>query len=391
MSRGHIRRQGKGSWELKYDLAFDPVTGRRQTRYATFRGVKREAEAELTRLLNQVDDGSHVEPSKETLADFAEYWLTAVAPIKAKSAKTLERYRELIDGHIIPHLGATRLQKLRGSKIDEFYLLLRTSGRKDGNGGLAEQTIIHIHCRLSALLSAAMKAGKVRTNPMERALAKPAARADDSREIRVLNDKERKTFLERIRGTAIHTPTLLALGTGLRRGEVLGLRWGDIDLEAGKLHVRKSLEQTKAHGTRLKDPKTNHSRRTISLPNMITTELRDHRKRLAEHFLKFGLGKPDLNLVFPAWDGGLRSPNAFSKEFVTISQDVGLRGITFHALRHTHITDLLRRGVSIKAVSARAGHKDATVTLRTYAHVMPGDDEELADITNTFLRDAVEG
>ena len=121
MSRGHIRRQGKSSWELKFDLGIDPTTGRRQTRYATFRGTKREAETELTRLLKYADDGSHVEVSRETLADFAEYWLTAVAPIKAKSAKTLERYRELIDGHIVPHLGTTLLQKLQGSQIDAFY------------------------------------------------------------------------------------------------------------------------------------------------------------------------------------------------------------------------------------------------------------------------------
>ena len=106
MSRGTIRRQGKGSWELKFDIDADPTTGKRRTRYVTFRGTKAEAQKELTRLLKQVDDGSHVDASKETLADFAAYWLTAIAPIKAKSDKTLERYQELIEDHIVTRLCA---------------------------------------------------------------------------------------------------------------------------------------------------------------------------------------------------------------------------------------------------------------------------------------------
>jgi len=384
VSRGHIRRQGKSSWELKFDLGIDPTTGRRQTRYATFRGTKREAETELTRLLKYADDGSHVEVSRETLADFAEYWLTAVAPIKAKSAKTLERYRELIDGHIVPHLGTTLLQKLQGSQIDAFYSHLRVAGRKNGKGGLSKQTIIHIHRRLSALLSAAVKAGKIRTNPMERTLARPASQATDRREIRVLDSDERVTLLEELSGTPYYMPTLVCLGTGLRRGEILGLKWEDVNFDAGTLTVDRSLRETKA-GLSLEVPKTKHSRRMIKLPTTLVNALQTHRRKQAEYYVRTGL-RSDLDLVFPNELGSLKAPDDFSWKFGQAVKKTGLSGVSFHSLRHTHITDLLRNGKSIKAIATRAGHKDPTVTLQIYAHVMPGDDDDLAEVADETLR-----
>jgi integrase len=383
MSRGHIRRQGKSSWEIKYDLEEDPTTRERRTKYVTFRGTKRDAEAELTRLLKWVDDGSHVEASKVTLADFAEYWLTDIAPVKAKSAKTLERYRELIDGHIIPQLGAFRLQKLQGSHIDALYSHLRTTGRKDGKGGLAEQTIIHIHRRLSALLSAAVSSGKLRTNPMDRTLARPASRATDRREVRVLDDEETKCVLDALTGTPYLIPTMVALGTGLRRGEVLGLKWKDIDFDSGMLTVARTLRETKA-GMSLETPKTKHSRRIIKLPATLTAALQGHQRKQAEDYLRIGL-RPELNLVFPSELGGLKSPDDFSWKYGQAIKRAGLTGVNFHALRHTHITNLLRSKMSIKAIATRAGHRDPTVTLQTYAHVMPGDDEDLAAVTDEVL------
>jgi len=383
MSRGHIRRQGAGSWEIKYDVGVDASTGVRQTRYVTFRGTKREAEAELTRRLQQIDDGSHVEASKETLADFADHWLTNVAPIKAKSAKTMERYRELVDGHIVPHLGAIRLQKLQGSQIDALYSHLRTDGRKDGKGGLAEQTIIHIHRRLSALLGAAMKSGKLRSNPMDRALGKPASRATDRREIRVLDEDEISAVLSALSETPYLMPTLVALGTGLRRGEVLGLMWKDIDLDTGTLTVARTLRETKA-GLSLETPKTKHSRRIIKLPSTLTVALQGHQRRQAEGYLKSGL-RPENNLVFPNELGALKSPDDYSWKYGQAMKKAGLTGVNFHALRHTHITNLLRSKMSIKAIATRAGHRDPTVTLQTYAHVMPGDDEDLAAVADVVL------
>lgn len=384
MSRGTIRRQGKGSWELKFDIGTDQITGKRRTRYVTFRGTKAEAHKELTRLLKQVDDGSHVEASKETLANFAEYWLDVVAPIKAKSAKTLERYRELIEGHIVPRLGTIRLQKLQGSHIDELYAHLRECGRKNGKGGLSEQTIIHIHRRLSALMSAALKAGKLRTNPMDRALAKPASKATARRDIRVLDADERCVLLEAMKGSPYYMPTLVALGTGLRRGEVLGLIWKDIDFDASSMVVSRSLRETKA-GISLETPKTAHSRRSIKLPQTLVVALQKHRRAQAEHYIKTGL-RPELDLVFPNELGALKSPDDFSWKYGQAVKKIGLNGISFHALRHTHITDLLRSGKSIKAIATRAGHKDPTVTLQVYAHLMPGDDDALAEAADEALR-----
>ena len=390
MSSGSIikrpRSHGGYSWLLKYEAGEDPATGKRRQRYKTIRGTKKEAEAELRKLLRKVDKGTHVDTSQETVAEFARYWLESVAPIKAKSATTIERYRQLIEAHIIPQVGSIRIQKLTGFQIDNFYSHLRTEGRLNGPGGLAEQTVLHTHRRLAALLSAALKAGHIQTNPMDRALAKPTSEIGDGKQIRVLDQNERRILLSRLSGTAHYCPTLLALGTGLRRGEILGLQWQDIDPHAGKLKVQRSLEETQKHGLRLKTPKTIHSRRTISLPSFVIDELRRHKKDQAEHFLKLGIGRTELDLVFPKYNGTLKRPKQFGKDFVDFANDAGLQGTTFHALRHTHVTDLLRSGMSIKAVSARAGHKDPTVTLKVYAHVMPGDDEDLAAVTDDIYK-----
>jgi hypothetical protein len=129
--RGNITRRGKSSWRLKFDLGTDPVTGKRLTQYATVRGTKKEAEAELNRRLHQVEEGSFVERSAVSVADYARHWMSAIAPSKA-SAKTLERYGEIVEQHIIPRLGKVALQKLDGTMIDEFYTHLRTEGRRDG-------------------------------------------------------------------------------------------------------------------------------------------------------------------------------------------------------------------------------------------------------------------
>lgn len=383
--RGNITRRGKASWRLKFDLGTDPVTGKRLTQYATVRGTKKQAEAELNKRLNQVEEGSFVERSATTISEYALHWLQAIAPSKA-SAKTLERYGEIINLHIVPQLGTVALQKLDGSKIDEFYTHLRTAGRRDGKGGLAPQTVQHIHRLLSQVLASAVKARKLRTSPMEAVQTTPKVRKE---EIQILDDAELSTLLKHLKGHSIYMPVLTAASTGMRRGEVLALRWKDIDFDRATLQVAQVVEQTKAAIT-LKEPKTDRSRRTIALPARLVTELRRHRKEQAEMRLKLGLGKSENDLAFPTFDGRMRSPRPFPKEFARVADAAGVGHVTFHGLRHTHITHLLRSGVPVHVVSARAGHANPAVTLNIYAHLMPGQQEGAAAVVDIALNAALQ-
>jgi integrase len=384
--RGNITRRGKSSWRLKFDLGgTDPLTGKRLTQFATVRGTKKQAEAELNKRLNQIEEGTFVERTAATLADYARHWLTAIAPAKA-SAKTLERYGEIVEQHIIPKLGRVALQKLDGSKIDEFYAHLRTAGRRDGKGGLAPQTVQHVHRLLSQILSSAVKARKLRQSPMDAVQTTPKVRRE---EIQVLDDNELASLLRHLKGRAIYMPVLMAASTGMRRGEVLALRWKDIDLDRASLQVAQVVEQTKA-GLSIKEPKTDRSRRTIALPARLIPELRRHRKEQAELRLKLGLGKDERDLAFSTWDGQMRSPRPFSKEFAREAAAAGVAHVTFHGLRHTHITHLLRSGVPVHVVSARAGHANPSVTLNIYAHMLPGQQEGAAAVVDLALNAALQ-
>ncbi|RWN28898.1 site-specific integrase [Mesorhizobium sp.] len=383
--RGNITRRGKASWRLKFDLGTDPATGKRLTQFATVRGTKKEAEAELNKRLNQVDEGTFVERSAVSVADYARHWMTAIAPSKA-SAKTLERYGEIVEQHIIPKLGKTALQKLDGTKIDEFYAHLRTDGRRDGKGGLAAQTVQHIHRLLSQILSSAVKARKLRQSPMLAVQTTPKVRRE---EIQVLDDAELGALLKHLKGRSIYMPVMMAASTGMRRGEVLALRWKDLDLDRATLQVAQVVEQTKA-GITFKEPKTDRSRRTIALPARLILELRQHRKEQAELRLRLGLGKSNSDLAFPTWEGNVRSPRPFSKEFAREAGAAGVAHVTFHGLRHTHITHLLRSGVPVHVVSARAGHANPSVTLNIYAHMLPGQQEGAASVVDAALNAALQ-
>lgn len=384
MARGNLTKRGESSWRMKFDIGADSVTGKRRIEYVTFKGSKREAQAELTRRLAALDAGTHVRHSIDTVADYARRWLSDIAPAKA-SPKTLERYAEICAHHITPRLGETALQKLEPASIDTFYQHLRTEGRRDGRGGLAPQTVLHVHRLLSQILESAVKARKLRVSPMAGVQTTPKVRKT---EIQILDDGEIKTLLSHLRDHHVFVPTLIATSTGMRRGEILALRWRDVDLDRATLLVSQVLEQTKA-GISIKMPKTERSRRSISLPARLVAELRAHRKAQAELYLKLGIGKPEHDLVCADWDGAMRAPRLFSKQFAAAAEACGLGHVTFHGLRHTHITQLLRSGVSVHIVSQRAGHSNPATTLNIYSHLLASDQETAAAVVDSALSAAL--
>jgi integrase len=190
-----------------------------------------------------------------------------------------------------------------------------------------------------------------------------------------------RVLLERLRGKPLYLLASLGLGTGLRRNEMLGLRWGDTDLDAGRLTIEQSLEQTRTHGIRVKGPKTKHGRRTISLPAHLVTELRQHWREQQEQRLGMGLGKaPDSAPVFATVDGRHLSPNAITKAWPVAMAAIGMPAVTLHSLRHTHASMLIASGIDILTISRRLGHSSPTITLSVYGHLIHGTDDRAAQI-----------
>ena len=382
--RGSIQKRSKYSWRLVYDVGRDHSGNRRQ-KAVTFKGSKREAEKELARLITEFENGGFVEPHKLTVADFLEYWLKSHAAARV-SAKTLERYTEICRKHLIPALGSHLLTKLNSMHIQEYYAIAEKSGRlTGGGGGLSARTILHHHRVLRRALKQAATATPplIKINPTD-GVAAPTPSAHD---ITVLDEDETAILLESARGHTLFIPIFVAATTGLRRGEVLALRWRDVDLERGSLSVVHSLEQTK-EGLRFKPPKTKKSRRAVTLPPIAVEALQQHKAEQARVRLKLGLGRDDNGLVCSRYDGAPRSPRAFSKEFDRFIRKLEITRVTFHELRHSHATQLLEAGIHPKVVQERLGHSTIATTMDLYSHVTATMQENAAACVDVALRAA---
>lgn len=377
---GHIRRRGKNSFELKFDIGINPTTGKRITKFRSFKGTKREASAELVRLINSAHQGDYIDPTKVTVSEFFERWLRDWAAINV-GAKTQERYRELTSGHVQPHVGAMPIQRLQAVHLAELYAkLLREGNRQRGkptNPGLAPRTVGHVHRLMHKALKVAVEWGVIQRNAAE--VARPPKL--ERTEIEILSVEQARTLLEKLKGHQLYPIVVLGLATGMRRGELLALRWKDVDLDGGKLRVEQSLEQTKIGGVRFKAPKTKHGRRNISLAASVVAELRVHRKQQQEHRLRLGLGKaPGDALVFPKWDGTPRVLTTTSTEWTRTLEKLKLPSVSLHALRHTHASQLIAEGMDVLTISRRLGHGSPTITLDIYGHLFSNTDDRAADV-----------
>jgi integrase len=381
--QGHIRQRGQQRWELKFDLGRDPASGKRISRFVTFQGTKREAQAELNRLLNRRNEGTYVDPTKMSVAEYLEHWL-AVDIERRVANKTATRHRGIVRHNINPRIGAIPLRKLTAVHIEALEAELQREGRhrhRDARGpALTAQTVLHVHRTLSQALEHAVKTDVLFRNP---ALQVRPPRPP-GREIKILTKPEIAQVLRASEGRGLYLPVLVAVTTGIRRGELFGLRWSNLDLAKGRLSVNQSLEWTKGKPA-FKAPKTKGSRRTITLPGLTVQALAAHKVEQAEERLRLGLGKPEL--VFTRADGEPVSLDYVSRTFGELIAKLGVTPITFHGLRHTHISHQLMDGVHLKVVSERAGHASVSITLSVYATFLPSLQDKAAEGVDAWLRD----
>jgi integrase len=378
--RGHIRERSPGHWAIILD-ARDPQTGKRKRRWHSFRGTKRQAQIECSKLIAAVTTGTDAEPGRQTVAQFLERWLVHMA--SQISPRSHERYTEIVRKNIVTALGSVKLTKLRSRQIAEAYTNALAHGRKDGKGGLASSTVVYMHRILKQALTQAVAWHELGRN--EAAAVRPPK--IERKQMKVLDADATVDLIESARHTSLFIPILLAVTTGMRRGEIAALRWGSVDLDKAQLSVAMSAEQT-ASGVRYKPPKSGRGR-TVALPATVATELKAHRLQQAQELLKLGVRLSDDTFVVAKGDGSPYQPRSLTHAFDLFLRKHKLPRVRLHDLRHTHATAMLKAGVHGKIVQERLGHSTIAITLDIYSHVVEGMQEEAAARVDADLQDAL--
>ncbi|MBA7503431.1 Tyrosine recombinase XerC [subsurface metagenome] len=378
--RGHIKQRSKGSWSIIIDVGRDPQTGKRRQQWQTVKGTKGDAQRELRETLHSLERGAYVKPQKVSLGEYLKQWVESYAAIHT-SPRTTEGYRAIVHRYIVPALGGIPLCQLQPQHLENYYSGALSHGRLDGKGGLSGRTVLHQHRVLSEALSHAVKQGVVVRNVAEAVVPPRPGRIEMS----TLASENVPRFLDAARRTPYYVLFYAALYTGMRRGELLGLRWCDIDLGRASISVVQTLYRLSSGEFVIKEPKSPHSRRLVSLSPSLAKLLRGHHAEREAQKALLGERLAGSDLVFAHPDGSPLDPSTVSHGFGRLIRKAGLPHIRFHDLRHTHATLMLKAGVHPKIVSERLGHANIGITLDTYSHVVPGLQEAAALRFDTLL------
>lgn len=375
--RGHIVKRRSRYYAVIYE-GTDPATGKGRHRWYPAGETRREAEKVLADLVKRHHDGDYRAPDRITLGDYlTERWL----PIKRAQLRqsTFNSYQANIANHVVPGIGAIPLQRLSPEDLDEFYARLLVEGKLNGDGGgLSVKTVRYIHGILRKALADALRKGSVQRNVAD--LADPPKLSSAPKpQMKVWNADQLREFLEGIRDHDLYPAFYLAANTGMRRGEILGIRWEDIDLQHKRLSVRQAVLNV-AYEVVIADVKTPMSRRTVDLEPRTVAVLKQWKRDQFEQRVALGLRPKDDSLVFAKPDGAAIHPDSYSQHFQRLVAASAVPRIRPHDLRHTHATILLKAGVPAKVVSERLGHANVAFTMSVYQHVLPGMQADAAHI-----------
>lgn len=369
--RGSVVKRGN-TWSYVVDVGRDPVTGRRRQRWKGGFPTKREAERALGRALAAVGAGEVADAGGLTVGAYFDQWLAGHLPsLKPSTAKS---YREVVQWYVQPRLGAVKLVDLNALLIRTLYADMLKSGGRRRKPELSPATVGITHGVLRKALNDAVLWGLLVRSPLLGVKPPRLARP----EMHVWSSDEARRFLSIVEGDRLYGLWVLALATGMRRGELAGLRWADVDLDAGVLAVRRSRVSV-AYAVDESDPKTRSSRRTISLDPRVIAVLRAHRRGQLEERLAWGPAWTETGYVFTSEDGHPLHPERITVLFGRHVASSDLPKIRLHDLRHTSASLMLAAGVHPKIVSERLGHSSVSITLDLYSHVIPGLQAEAAE------------
>src|ERR671921_512589 len=351
---GSIYRRKDGYWVGQYGV--ETATGRK-TRYIY--GKRREDVREkLTKAIADRDGGLVYDAGNITVGEYLDRWLNDSVRDTVRQ-RTWERYEQFVRVHLTPALGKIKIVKLTPTHVRGLY-------RDKLDSGVAPRPVLHTHRAFRKALKQAAADGLIPRNPADPVMP-PQPRRE---EIRPLNCEQVRALFEAANGDRLEALYIVAVTAGLRRGELQGLKWDDLDLEAGTLQVRRTLSEPKG-GYIFEAPKSGKGR-NIRLTQRATVALREHRKRQLEERMERGMLWQEHGLVFPSSVGTPISGGNLNRAFKGMLQRAGLSKSTrFHDLRHTCATLLLKQGVNPKFVQELLGHADIALTLNVYSHVLP--------------------
>ena len=327
--------------------------------------------------------GVYVEPSKDTVAQFLGRWLEHIKP--NVSPRTHERYTEIATKNLAPLLGTVILTKLTPMHISAAYTAALTSGRRDGKGGLSPQTVHHLHRVLHQALRQAVRWGLLVRNPAD--LEKKDRPKVERKAVATVDVDTTADMIEAAREGRIYIPMLLGSMSGLRRGEIVALRWRSVDLDRGQAAIVASTEQTDAGGVREKDTKGSKFR-TLALTSFAVQELRLWRLRQAEELLRIGVRQTDDTHVVTKADGQPIQPRSLTRAITKFMKTRGAN-VRLHGLRHSHASHLLAQNIHPKIVQERFGHSSIAVTMDIYSHLMPNMQGEAVATVDGVMRAAI--
>jgi integrase len=387
--RGAVYRRGS-TWTWHFDVDPDSLTGRRRQRTKGGYPTKKAAEQALGEAIGRWRAGQLPQRSTHTLGHFLEReWLPAVRP--RLRASTWANYRTYTAAYVLPVLGQVKLQALTPVQLNGFYALLLERGRRratsDGRAGLAPKTVRNVHVMLHRALRDAMRWGYLPRNVAE-AADPPAARSPEQR---VWSPAQLGAFLARVRGDRLYALWLLVATTGMRRGELAGLRWADVDLDHATV-TPLAPRVVVDHQVQTSAPKTERGRRRLALDPATLQALREHRAQQAQDRAAVGPRYQDLGFVFCWPDGRPLHPDNVTGWFERHAKAAGLPRIRLHDVRHSYATAALAAGVPAKVISERLGHASVAFTLQVYGHVIPGmDADAAATVADLILSETQKG
>ncbi len=371
----YTTRDGRAFWQYVVDLGDHPDTGKRRQRRKRGFSTQSEAAAALDEARRAIEAGGLLfDVEHMTFVEYLDHWLDGL-PQTGIKARTMSDYRNETRRYIRPHMGDVKLTKLTPLHLERLYRTLMEKGGKNGRP-LSPATVLRIHRVIRKAIGDAERKGILQRN-VARLADKPSTSQLDT-ERPAWTPEELSTFLAAAKDEELFALYRLAALTGMRRGELCGLRWEDVDLDARTVQVRKALAVI--DGTpKVEAPKSRRSRRVIDIDERTTEILRRHRDQQNEAAEFVGEGWQETGYVFTTVIGTHQHPDNVSKRFVALVRSLDIKYLTLHGLRHTHATHLLAIGKNPRMVSERLGHADVAFTLQVYGHVLPGHQREAAE------------
>lgn len=371
--KGKVFKRGK-TWSYVVDLPSDQDTGKRIQKKKGGFPTQKEADKALVALLSSVHKGEYVSENNMTIAAFLEIWLKEYALQKYK-ATVYDVEESIINSRIIPGIGRQKLQQIKPLTVNKFY-----------NGLLEKYSpdyVRHIHAILRKAFRQAVKWEMIVSNPLDKVEAPKLRR----KEMKTWSMEQCLHFLDTAEGHVHQIVYSLAIHTGMRKGEVLGLRWGDIDWEGKSLMIQQTVNWTPSKGIIIQDTKTSSSARRIPIGDMLITDLK-HRQQIIE-LDKQNIGVDnykDHDLVCCYANGEPIKPRRVTETFAFLTGKSELPKIRFHDLRHSHASMLLNNGINAKIGAERLGHSSVQIYLDRYSHLLPDMQRDAADLIDSKMK-----